>query len=76
MRQNQHFYNSRCTTCKNGPVLDPQGHHLSMGCAKEGTYYKLHDLLKFLYREFFSLSGTMVRLEDDDDDDDDDEEQG
>ncbi len=62
MRQNQHFYNSRCT-CKNAPVLDPQGHHLSMGCAKEGTYYKLHDSLKFLWREFFSLSGTMVRLE-------------
>jgi len=34
-----------------------------MGCAKEGTYYILHDSLKLLFREFLSLSGTMVRLE-------------
>jgi len=62
LRQNKYIHNSRCT-CRNAPLLDPQGHHLSMGCAKEGTYYILHDSLKLLFREFLSLSGTMVRLE-------------
>ena len=53
---------SRCT-CRSALLLYPQGHHLSVGCAKEGTYYTLHDSLKLLFREFRSLSGTTVRLE-------------
>ena len=62
LRQKKYLHNTRCL-CRNAPLLDPQGHHLSMGCAKEGTYYILHDSLKLLFREFLSLSGTIVRLE-------------
>ena len=62
LRQNKYLHNTRCL-CRNAPLFDLQGHHLSMGCAKEGTYYILHDSLKLLSREFLSLSGTMVRLE-------------
>ena len=62
LRQNMYNHSSRCT-CRSAPLLDPQGYYLFMGCAKEGTYYILHDSLKLLFRVFLSLSGTMVRLE-------------
>ena len=53
---------SKCY-CKSAPLLDPYGHHLSAGCAKEGTFHKTHDSLKFLVKDMCNFAGFVTRVE-------------
>ena len=62
LQQRTYIHGSKCS-CKSAHLLDPLGHHIGMGCAKEGTFNILHDSVKLLFRELLSFSGTMVRLE-------------
>ena len=53
---------SKCY-CKPGPKLDPYGHHLSAGCAKNGTLHKTHDAIKIVIKDICNFSGLVTRLE-------------
>jgi hypothetical protein len=53
---------SKCY-CKSAPLLDPYGHHLSAGCAKDGTLHKTHDSLKFLVKDMCNFAGFVTRVE-------------
>ena len=53
---------SKCY-CKRQPLLDPLGHHLSAGCAKDGTLHKTHDSLKLVLKELSSFAGLYTRIE-------------
>jgi hypothetical protein len=53
---------SKCY-CKKAPTLDPLGHHLSAGCAKDGTLHKTHDSLKLVLKELCSFAGLYTRIE-------------
>ena len=53
---------SKCT-CRNSPPLDSLGHHISSGCNKDGTLHKIHDGLKFLFKDMCNYAGLMTRLE-------------
>ncbi len=47
--------NTRCN-CRNKPLLDKEGVHLSTGCAKSGFRHKTHDNIVYFLKE---LMGTL-----------------
>ena len=49
--------------CKRSPYLDCHGHHISAGCAKDGTLHKNHDAIKFVIKDLCNYSGFVTRLE-------------
>jgi hypothetical protein len=53
---------SKCY-CKSAPLLDPYGHHLSAGCAKDGTFHKTHDSLKMVIKDLCNFAGFVTRVE-------------
>ena len=53
---------SKCY-CKPNPKLDSYGHHLSAGCAKDGTLHKTHDALKLVIKDICNYAGLVTRLE-------------
>ena len=53
---------SKCY-CKPNPKLDPYDHHLSAGCAKDGTLHKTHDAIKIVIKDICNLAGLVTRLE-------------
>ena len=62
MPQPAYVPESKCY-CKPGPKLDSYGHHLSAGCAKDGTLHKTHDALKIIIKDICNFSGLVTRLE-------------
>ena len=53
---------SKCY-CKRTPKLDSYGHHLSAGCAKDGTLHKTHDAIKFVIKDICNFAGLVTRIE-------------
>ena len=49
--------------CKRSPYLDCHGHHISAGCAKDGTLHKNHDAIKYVIKDLCNYSGFVTRLE-------------
>jgi hypothetical protein len=62
LQQPVHVPTSKCY-CKAAPLLDPYGHHLSAGCAKDGTFHKTHDSLKMVVKELCNFAGFVTRVE-------------
>ena len=62
LSQSVYVLESKCY-CKPNPKLDPYGHHLSAGCAKDGTLHKTHDAIKIVIKDICNFAGLVTRLE-------------
>ena len=55
--------NTKCYF-KRSPYLDCYGHHISAGCANDGTLHKNHDAIKYVIKDLSNYSGFITRIED------------